>query len=163
MNFIPFIVLCILCQLAVATADALQQIPQKKSGVWGVIQKKATPILRTMKPQRIERAGPVCGNGRLEAGEECDDGNVASGDGCNATCATEAPVSTSPEQEPPPPPPVGEPVPTGILPWTNSFVPCQPTAGASACFSRNEAGGYNSTYRTTVGITYQPRENHMVF
>lgn len=32
---------------------------------------------------------PVCGNGRLEAGEACDDGNVASGDGCDADCGAE--------------------------------------------------------------------------
>ncbi len=33
--------------------------------------------------------GPVCGNGRVEAGEECDDGNNFPGDGCNATCTSD--------------------------------------------------------------------------
>ena len=31
----------------------------------------------------------VCGNGRLERGEECDDSGVAPGDGCSATCRFE--------------------------------------------------------------------------
>ncbi len=34
-------------------------------------------------------AGPVCGNGVIETGEQCDDGNVVSGDGCSSTCQTE--------------------------------------------------------------------------
>ncbi|GMV12842.1 MAG: hypothetical protein AMXMBFR56_10660 [Polyangiaceae bacterium] len=29
---------------------------------------------------------PVCGNSKLEAGEQCDDGNKNAGDGCNPTC-----------------------------------------------------------------------------
>jgi cysteine-rich repeat protein len=33
----------------------------------------------------------VCGNGKLEAGEECDDGNTVSGDGCSCTCTIEPP------------------------------------------------------------------------
>lgn len=31
-------------------------------------------------------AGPVCGNGIVESGEECDDGNTTTGDGCTAEC-----------------------------------------------------------------------------
>jgi cysteine-rich repeat protein len=31
-------------------------------------------------------AGPVCGNGVLEAGEVCDDGNTLFGDSCSPTC-----------------------------------------------------------------------------
>lgn len=31
----------------------------------------------------------VCGNGKVEAGEQCDDGNAVAGDGCSATCQTE--------------------------------------------------------------------------
>jgi cysteine-rich repeat protein len=34
---------------------------------------------------------PVCGDGRLDAGEACDDGNTANGDGCSATCCVEPP------------------------------------------------------------------------
>jgi cysteine-rich repeat protein len=34
-------------------------------------------------------AGPVCGNGAIEAGETCDDGNVANGDGCSSACLIE--------------------------------------------------------------------------
>ncbi|MFW6067814.1 MAG: DUF4215 domain-containing protein [Myxococcota bacterium] len=34
-------------------------------------------------------AGPVCGNGILEEGEECDDGNRAAGDGCSFNCTLE--------------------------------------------------------------------------
>lgn len=32
---------------------------------------------------------PVCGNGRVDPGENCDDANVVSGDGCSATCVSE--------------------------------------------------------------------------
>lgn len=32
---------------------------------------------------------PVCGNSKVELGEQCDDGNIISGDGCSATCQTE--------------------------------------------------------------------------
>ena len=38
--------------------------------------------------------GSVCGNGKVEEGEQCDDGNTASGDGCSATCRAEATVDT---------------------------------------------------------------------
>ncbi|MEW5850864.1 MAG: DUF4215 domain-containing protein [Myxococcota bacterium] len=31
----------------------------------------------------------MCGNGRLETGEECDDGNLVGGDGCSAECKRE--------------------------------------------------------------------------
>jgi cysteine-rich repeat protein len=31
----------------------------------------------------------VCGNGRVEPGEQCDDGNTAAGDGCSPTCQLE--------------------------------------------------------------------------
>lgn len=31
----------------------------------------------------------ICGNGRLEPGEECDDGNTRDGDGCSADCRSE--------------------------------------------------------------------------
>lgn len=31
-------------------------------------------------------ANPLCGNGKLETGENCDDGNNADGDGCPANC-----------------------------------------------------------------------------
>lgn len=34
----------------------------------------------------------VCGNGKLESGEECDDGNKTNGDGCSCSCKKEAPV-----------------------------------------------------------------------
>jgi len=33
---------------------------------------------------------PVCGNGKLEPGEECDDGNLVNGDGCSSSCKIEA-------------------------------------------------------------------------
>jgi cysteine-rich repeat protein len=35
---------------------------------------------------------PVCGNGKLEAGEQCDDGNTKNGDGCSASCMIETSV-----------------------------------------------------------------------
>lgn len=39
-------------------------------------------------------AAAVCGNGRVESGEECDDGNSSNGDACYATC--QAPVNWIP-------------------------------------------------------------------
>jgi fibro-slime domain-containing protein len=36
-----------------------------------------------------DASGPVCGNGKVEAGETCDDGNTVSGDGCSSTCQIE--------------------------------------------------------------------------
>jgi TonB family protein len=35
---------------------------------------------------------PVCGNGKLERGEECDDGNTLDADGCSSTCQIEPPA-----------------------------------------------------------------------
>ena len=32
---------------------------------------------------------PVCGDAKLDPGEQCDDGNTANGDGCSATCKYE--------------------------------------------------------------------------
>ncbi|MFT3766682.1 MAG: DUF4215 domain-containing protein [Minicystis sp.] len=32
---------------------------------------------------------PVCGNNKVETGEQCDDGNTLNGDGCSASCQTE--------------------------------------------------------------------------
>ena len=40
-------------------------------------------------------AGPLCGDGVLEAGEGCDDGNLLAYDGCSPTCAPE-PLDTCP-------------------------------------------------------------------
>lgn len=37
-------------------------------------------------PQPTPTPQAVCGNGRLESGEECDDANAANGDGCLVTC-----------------------------------------------------------------------------
>jgi cysteine-rich repeat protein len=31
----------------------------------------------------------ICGDGKLDDGEECDDGNVSNGDGCDSTCKAE--------------------------------------------------------------------------
>ena len=33
----------------------------------------------------------LCGNGRIDPGEECDDGNDIDGDGCSAQCLLECP------------------------------------------------------------------------
>lgn len=39
---------------------------------------------------------PVCGNGKIETGEECDDGNVINGDGCSSTCSIETVTPPAP-------------------------------------------------------------------
>ena len=36
----------------------------------------------------------VCGNGKLDGGEECDDGATTDGDGCSATCTVERDAAT---------------------------------------------------------------------
>jgi len=40
-------------------------------------------------PAVAQDPGAVCGNSRIEPGEQCDDGNVAAGDGCAADCQVE--------------------------------------------------------------------------
>ncbi|OAF98777.1 zincin [Paraphaeosphaeria sporulosa] len=40
-----------------------------------------------------EQCTGVCGNGKLEPGEDCDDGNNLDGDGCAANCKTQAPCN----------------------------------------------------------------------
>ena len=39
-----------------------------------------------------EGPAPLCGNLKVDAGEECDDGNKFTGDGCSSYCLTETPV-----------------------------------------------------------------------
>ncbi len=34
---------------------------------------------------------PICGNNKVDAGEQCDDGNRTNGDGCSSTCKIEVP------------------------------------------------------------------------
>jgi cysteine-rich repeat protein len=46
----------------------------------------------TPSPARCVRAS-ICGNGRLEIGEDCDDGNTRSGDGCNNVCLHEGSIA----------------------------------------------------------------------
>jgi cysteine-rich repeat protein len=43
----------------------------------------------------IEQA-PVCGNGKVEPGEQCDDGGHINNDGCSARCTTERTVVVDP-------------------------------------------------------------------
>jgi len=43
-----------------------------------------TPTLPTPN-----QTAPICGNNKLETGEECDDGNKINGDGCNNSCKKE--------------------------------------------------------------------------
>ena len=37
----------------------------------------------------VDMPAQLCGNGRLDSGEECDDGNTLSGDGCSSRCKLE--------------------------------------------------------------------------
>lgn len=43
----------------------------------------------TPTPAPTPAPSPVCGNGKLEQGEECDDGNTTNGDGCAGSCKKE--------------------------------------------------------------------------
>ena len=38
----------------------------------------------------VEAPVPMCGDARLDSGEECDDGNTGDADGCSAACGVEA-------------------------------------------------------------------------
>lgn len=40
-------------------------------------------------PSDTDAAGPVCGDGNVDDGEECDDGNTRDGDGCDSDCLDE--------------------------------------------------------------------------
>jgi cysteine-rich repeat protein len=42
---------------------------------------------------------PVCGNGRIEAGETCDDGNTVDGDACPSNCRVESCTPTAVRQD----------------------------------------------------------------
>ena len=43
---------------------------------------------------------PVCGDGKVDAGEQCDDGNLISGDGCTSTCENEVEYCVSHPEDP---------------------------------------------------------------
>ncbi|MCX6740706.1 MAG: hypothetical protein NTZ49_05795 [Candidatus Parcubacteria bacterium] len=40
-------------------------------------------------PDDDDETDPLCGNGRLETGEDCDDNNAVNGDGCSSECIME--------------------------------------------------------------------------
>lgn len=42
----------------------------------------------------VAGCGAVCGNGKIEDGEQCDDGNTVDGDGCSSTCRYVATIDT---------------------------------------------------------------------
>jgi len=43
----------------------------------------------TFTNQNFGNYQPICGNNRIDAGEQCDDGNTNNGDGCSASCQIE--------------------------------------------------------------------------
>jgi cysteine-rich repeat protein len=47
------------------------------------------PPMDAPPPPPMDAPPPVCGNGRVEHGEECDDGNTSNNDGCNSECKYE--------------------------------------------------------------------------
>jgi cysteine-rich repeat protein len=51
-------------------------------------------------PGHCDDGGPpptaVCGNGKVEPGEQCDDGNEIHGDGCSCECTYDPPPGTPP-------------------------------------------------------------------
>ena len=68
------------------------------------------------KPKPLDPDGgsedPICGNKKVEQGEECDDGNTTDGDGCSASCKWEESVPGTPPGYPKPgPTPPGNPPP----------------------------------------------------
>ena len=46
-----------------------------------------------------EKPAIVCGNSKVEAGEDCDDGNTANGDGCSSLCKKEQKQEEEPPKE----------------------------------------------------------------
>ncbi len=78
----------------------------------------------------------VCGNGRIEVGENCDDGNTDSGDGCSRGCRTERVTRLEPTAE------IGETVPGAVY-------------GSSACAITSTRSSYHSD-RTQLTVSVAP-------
>lgn len=67
------------------SADALPPMPVDAS-----LPMMDAPMMPTDAPMPMDAppAG-ICGDGKVDQGEECDDGNTANDDGCNAECKYE--------------------------------------------------------------------------
>ncbi len=97
----------------VATTYKSNDLPDnKRKGVWAGTVNNDLKISKTVTVARAKHAAypdtsspnslnpicaqltrlpdpPVCGNNKVESGEQCDDGNTVSGDGCSAQCKNE--------------------------------------------------------------------------
>jgi len=69
----------------------------------GVLDASAAPVVDARSigeatldgPTAFPKAWPaMCGNGKVDRGEQCDDGNTLSGDGCSRCCLLEDPSPT---------------------------------------------------------------------
>lgn len=54
---------------------------------------QAKRVCDPVKCVHLGTVAPMCGNGRVDAGEDCDDGNGIDGDGCSKTCLHEGTVA----------------------------------------------------------------------
>lgn len=73
---------------------------------------------------------PVCGNGKLETGEECDDGNARSGDGCSAGCKKE---DATPAEKP------------GTIDLGNNYLNRETCPTDSSCVTPVNSGYYGTS------------------
>jgi len=48
-----------------------------------------SPMSKDRKSPQVAHPSMVCGNGKIDPGEECDDGNKKDGDGCSSSCKLE--------------------------------------------------------------------------
>jgi len=74
----------------IATGSLSSGTPQNTSSSSsgdGDIQSSPSDI--TQSPT-VTPSAAVCGNSKVESGEQCDDGNTVSGDGCSSICDTES-------------------------------------------------------------------------
>ena len=55
------------------------------------------PPVADIRAAEVGNAPDLCGNDRLDPGEECDDGNTLSGDGCSKSCKIECPWGKPPQ------------------------------------------------------------------
>ncbi len=75
---------------AVESGTFVQDDPNAEGWIWSCIGSNGgySSGCSALKTQ------PVCGNNKVERGEQCDDGNTTNNDGCSAQCKTETAAIT---------------------------------------------------------------------
>lgn len=76
-----------------------------------------------------ERQPGICGDGKLNSGEECDDGNNGLGDGCSPQCLREFCGDGIPQER------MGEQCDNGSVCSQNELIPCRSDRDCIACMA----------------------------